>query len=27
VATEGSGVRMVSGGVREIPEDGWEHFI
>ncbi len=26
VATEGSGVRMVSGGVREIPEDGWEHL-
>ncbi|HPC28008.1 MAG TPA: thiamine-phosphate kinase [Candidatus Methanomethylicus sp.] len=25
-AVEGSGVRLVSGGVRELPEDGWEHL-
>jgi thiamine-monophosphate kinase len=25
-AVEGSGVRLTSGGVRELPEDGWEHF-
>ena len=25
-AVEGSGVRLASGGVRELPEDGWEHL-
>jgi thiamine-monophosphate kinase len=25
-AVEGSGVRLTSGGARELPEDGWEHL-